>query len=60
MTMSALVFDLENLLDLLPAYDVDHARLQRVGMTSVNGYSHVPVRGSAMSRCRLTPSKEEN
>jgi cytochrome P450 len=35
---------LELLLDLLPDYDVDDDGLRRVAMTSVNGYSHVPVR----------------
>lgn len=34
---------LECLLDLMPKYEVDHANLRRVEMTSVAGYSHVPV-----------------
>ncbi len=35
---------LEYLLDFMPHYDVDVDNLQRVAMTSVNGYSNVPVR----------------
>jgi len=34
----------DRLLDLLPGFEVDHANLRRVAMTSVGGYSHVPVR----------------
>lgn len=37
---------LERLLDLLPEFDVDHANLRRVAMTSVGGFSHVPVHAS--------------
>ncbi|RDH74912.1 cytochrome P450 [Mycolicibacterium moriokaense] len=35
---------LEHLLDFMPEYDVDYDNLRRVAMTSVNGYSNVPVR----------------
>jgi hypothetical protein len=35
---------LEYLLDFMPVYDVDYDKLRRVAMTSVNGYSYVPVR----------------
>jgi len=35
---------LDHLLDALPEFEVDYSNLQRVAMTSVNGYSHVPVR----------------
>ncbi|MCV7279339.1 cytochrome P450 [Mycolicibacterium flavescens] len=38
---------LEGLLQLLPAFEVDQANLRRVAMTSVGGYSHVPVRATA-------------
>ena len=35
---------LDYLLDFMPAFDVDIDNLQRVAMTSVAGYSNVPVR----------------
>ena len=35
---------LDYLLDFMPAYDVDYDNLRRVAMTSVAGYSNVPVR----------------
>jgi len=35
---------LECLLDLMPDFEVDYAGLRWVTMTSVAGYSHVPVR----------------
>jgi cytochrome P450 len=35
---------LEYLLDFMPEYDVDYDKLRRAAMTSVNGYSKVPVR----------------
>lgn len=34
------------LLDFMPDYEVDYDNLQRVAMTSVNGYANVPVRVS--------------
>ncbi len=37
---------LDYLLDLMPEFEVDHDNLQRVTMTSVSGYSRVPVRVS--------------
>ncbi|MDY6997238.1 MAG: cytochrome P450 [Actinomycetota bacterium] len=38
---------LDRLLDLMPEFDVDESALRRVRMTSVAGYSHVPVRVSS-------------
>ena len=35
---------LEHLLDFMPEYEVDYDNVRRVAMTSVNGYSNVPVR----------------
>jgi len=35
---------LDRLLDAIPDFEVDYSNLRRVAMTSVNGYSHVPVR----------------
>lgn len=35
---------LDCLLDFMPDFDVDHENLRRVAMTSVAGYSNVPVR----------------
>jgi cytochrome P450 len=35
---------LDHLLDFLPRYEVDFDRLQRVTMTNVAGYHHVPVK----------------
>ena len=35
---------LDHLLDFMPEFDVDYENLQRVAMTSVAGYSNVPVR----------------
>lgn len=35
---------LDRLLDYMPDFDVHYDRLRRVAMTSVNGYSNVPVR----------------
>ncbi len=35
---------LEHLLELLPAFDVDHDALRRVALTNVNGYANVPIR----------------
>jgi hypothetical protein len=35
---------LEHLLDFMPDFDVDYECLRRVTMTSVAGYSNVPVR----------------
>ena len=34
----------EHLLDFMPDYEVDYDNLRRVEMTSVAGYSNVPVR----------------
>jgi cytochrome P450 len=35
---------LEYLLDIIPDFEVDTDKVERVSMTNVNGYSHVPVR----------------
>jgi cytochrome P450 len=35
---------LEHLLDFMPRYEVDFARLERVNMQNVAGYHHVPVK----------------
>jgi len=35
---------LDRLLDFMPDYEVDHAGVKRTNMTSVNGYTNVPVR----------------